>query len=228
MAADLRDPQPLEAMASGARQPRRPRSGRLTHAHVGASSCPRSPVWSARRTWPTQWSTDSYGLLGAPVATRQRWSEKEEHAIGLQNFGVVVLRMQDSAREDRAGSLGSQPCDGDRRRHRRCVGMQAHEPRRGGLENRTCSGCPRFHRPRRQQRVDRQGEIDVHPAWCLARGACDEDDQQPGRASFPLEEIRQRGEPVTRLRSVVRLRAHGTTRKEQAQALEVDRRQGRP
>jgi hypothetical protein len=83
--------------------------------------------------------------------------------------------MRDSAREDRAGSLGSQPCDGDRRRHRRCVGRQAHEPRRGGLANRTCPGCPRFHRPRRQQRVDRHGEIGVHPAWCLARGACDED-----------------------------------------------------
>jgi len=83
--------------------------------------------------------------------------------------------MRDSAREDRAGSLGSKPGDGDRRRHRRCVGMQVHEPRRGGLENRTCSGCPRFHRPRRQQYVDRHGKSGVHPAWCLARGACNED-----------------------------------------------------
>src|SRR5436189_931126 len=52
--------------------------------------------------------------------------------------------------------------------------------------------------------------------------------QQPGRTSFSLEEIRQRGEPVTRPRSVVRSRVHGTTRQEQAHALEVDRRQGRP
>jgi hypothetical protein len=110
------------------------------------------------------------------AATRQRWSEREEHAIGFRNFGFVVLRMRDSAREDRAGSLGSKPCDGGRRRHRRCVGMRAHEPRRGGLENRTCPGCPRFHRPRRQQHVDRHGKSDVHLAWCLARGACDKDD----------------------------------------------------
>ena len=110
------------------------------------------------------------------VATRQRWSEKEEHAIRLPKFQFVVLRMRDSAREGQARSLGSKPCDGDRRRHRRCVGMQVHEPRRGGLENRTCSGCPRFHRPRRQQYVDRHGKSDVHPAWCLARGAYDKDD----------------------------------------------------
>jgi hypothetical protein len=84
--------------------------------------------------------------------------------------------MRDSAREDRAGSLGSKPGDGDRRRHRRCVGMQAHEPRHGGPENRTCPGCPRFHRPGRQQHVDRHGKNGVHLAWCLARGARDKDD----------------------------------------------------
>lgn len=110
------------------------------------------------------------------AATRQRWSDKEEHAIRLPKFQFVVLRMQDSAREDRAGSLGSKPCDGDRRRHRRCVGMQVHEPRRGGPEKRTCPGCPRFHRTGRQQHIDRHGKSDVHLAWCLARGACNEDD----------------------------------------------------
>src|ERR1044071_3684168 len=50
--------------------------------------------------------------------------------------------------------------------------------------------------------------------------------QQPGITSFLLEEIRQRGEPVTRPRSVVRWRAHGTTRQEQAHALEVDQGKG--
>ena len=110
------------------------------------------------------------------AATRQRWSEREEDAIRLLKFQFVVLRMRDSAREDRTGLLGSKPGDGDRRRHRRCVGMQVHEPRRGGLENRTCPGCPRFHRPRRQQSVDRHGKSDVHPAWCLARGACNKND----------------------------------------------------
>jgi hypothetical protein len=109
------------------------------------------------------------------AATRQRWSEKEEHAIRFQNFGIVVLRMRDSAREDRAGSLGSKPGDGDRRRHRRCVGMQVHEPRRGGPEKGTCSGCPRFHRPRRQQSRRSSWQGDAHPAWCLARGACNKD-----------------------------------------------------
>jgi hypothetical protein len=146
----------------------------------------------------------------------------------LQNFGIVVLRMQVSAREDRAGSLGSQPCDGDRRRHRRCVGRQAHEPRRGGLENRTCPGCPRFHRPRRQQHLDRHGEIEVHPAWCLARGACDEDDPatwenlvSPRRNPV----VRGAGDQSPKRRAFACAR---TTRKEQAHALEVDRRQGRP
>jgi hypothetical protein len=52
--------------------------------------------------------------------------------------------------------------------------------------------------------------------------------QQPGRTSFLLEEIRCHGEPVIRLRSVVRSRAHATTREEAAHAFEVDRRQGRP
>ena len=52
--------------------------------------------------------------------------------------------------------------------------------------------------------------------------------QQPGRTSFLLEEIRCRGEPVIRPRSVVRWRAHGTTREEAAHAFEVDQRQGRP
>src|SRR5687767_1977696 len=52
--------------------------------------------------------------------------------------------------------------------------------------------------------------------------------QQPGRTSFPPEEIRLSGEPVIRPRSVVRPRVHETTRKEQVHALEVDRRQGRP
>lgn len=108
-------------------------------------------------------------------ATRQRWSEKEEHAIRPK---ISERRSADanSVREDRAGSLGSKPCDVDRQRQRRCVGMRAHEPRRGGPENRTCSGCPRHHKVRRQQRIDRKGESDAHPAWCLARGAYGEDD----------------------------------------------------
>jgi len=109
------------------------------------------------------------------VATRKCWSEKEEHAIKLQKFQFAVLRMRDSAREGRARSLGSKPGDGDRRRHRRCVGMQVHEPRRGGPEKSFRSGCPRFHGPEGNSCVDRQGESDVHPAWCLARGACNED-----------------------------------------------------
>jgi hypothetical protein len=112
------------------------------------------------------------GRVGLRAAAR---AMKEEDAIKLLKFQCVVLRMRDSAREDRAGSLGSKPCDDDRRRYRRCVGMQVHEPRRGGPEKGTCSGCPRFHRSRRQQSVDRQGESDGHPAWCLARGACNKD-----------------------------------------------------
>jgi len=77
------------------------------------------------------------------AATRQCWSEKEEDANRFLKFQSVVLRMRDSAREDRAGSLGSKPGDDDRRRHRRCVGMQAHEPRRGGPEKKNMFRMPK-------------------------------------------------------------------------------------
>jgi hypothetical protein len=184
-------------------------------SRCAVDAAPRSPSRNAVKISPM-------------AATRQRWSEKEEHATRLLKFQFVVLRMRDSAREDRAGSLGSKPGDGDRRRHRRCVGMQVHEPRRGGLENRTCSGCPSSIGPEGNSTsivMARETHI-RRGVWLAARAT--RTAQQPGRTSFHLEEVRQRGEPVIRPRSVVRWHAHGTTREEEAHAFEVDRRQGRP
>jgi hypothetical protein len=104
--------------------------------------------------------------------------------------------------EDRAGSLGSQPGDGDRRRHRRCVGRQGHEPRRGGLENEIV--------PDAQGAIYPEGSSTptgmARPA-CIRRGVwlaarVTGTTQRPGRTSFLLEDIRRTGGPVTRPRSL--------------------------
>jgi hypothetical protein len=109
------------------------------------------------------------------AATRQRWSEKEEHAIRLPKFQFVVLRMRVPPEKTEPGhseaSLATVTGDGTgdakacKRMSRGVVASKIeHVPDAQGSIGPEGDSC-----------VDRHGKSDAHPAWCLARGACDKD-----------------------------------------------------
>jgi hypothetical protein len=109
------------------------------------------------------------------VATRQRWSEKEEHAIRLPKFQFVVLRMRVPPEKTEPGhseaSLATVTGDGT-------GDAKACKCMSRGVVASKIELVPDAHGsigPEGNSRVDRHGKSDAHPAWCLARGACNED-----------------------------------------------------
>jgi hypothetical protein len=109
------------------------------------------------------------------VATRQRWSEKEEHAIRLPKFQFVVLRMRippekiepDHSEASLATVIGDGTGDA---KACKCMSRGVVAPKiEHVLDAQGSIG------PEGNSCVDRHGKSDAHPAWCLARGACTED-----------------------------------------------------
>jgi hypothetical protein len=109
------------------------------------------------------------------AATRQRWSEKEEHAIRLPKFQFVVLRMQVPPEKTEPGhseaSLATVTGDGiGDAKACKCMSRGVVAPKTEHVPDAQGSIGPEGN-----SRVDRHGKSDAHLAWCLARGACDKD-----------------------------------------------------